>query len=531
MAACGKKTRPGGRSAQSGSVAGKPKSGGTLTTTLNVNPSDFDPTGRPTVNRTLLCHAYDSLLSFKNGPNVPFDDVEVQPGLADSWESPDGSSFTFHLHKGTRYANVPPVSGRELSAADVKWSIQYISRTGPIKEDKKLFPAQYADSFVGMTDIQTPDASTVVVRFDKPFAPYLNYAAAEWNPILAHEIYDQDGNFSDRIAGTGPFQQDVASSQKGNRYVYKKNPTYFKDGLPYLDQVTELIISDSSTAVAAFRTKQADILPTWASGSLGGADAIKRALPGAVVLKDLQKSFVLLTNMSQPPLNDPRVRQAINLSIDRDELVRVMTAGRGQWALAGAVPGYFTPQEIRQLLKYDPEQAKQLLAAAGFPNGLELELIDPTTKYGQQFETEVQLIQSQVKKAGISLKLKPVTDTEDSMAKRNGTFQLDLDPNTTKAGDPDGSLYPLFNSGSPTTNYLRVKDPKLDSLLDAQRREMDPAKRKDLVRQALRLINDNTYGIGMYDYPEYRALHPYVKGFAPSFAQFQDHQTRTWLDK
>ncbi|HTE87230.1 MAG TPA: ABC transporter substrate-binding protein, partial [Dehalococcoidia bacterium] len=446
------------------------------------------------------------------------------------WEAPDGLSFTFHLHKGARFANLAPVNGREVTSADVKWSAQYVSRAGPIKDDKKLFPAQYADSFSGLLDIQTPDASTVVVRFKEPFAPYLNYAAAEWNPILAHEVYDQNGNFSDLLLGSGPFQQDAAASQKGTRYIYKRNPTYFRDGVPYLDQITELIILDDSTALAAFQTKQVDILPSWAGSSLG-PDRVKRAVPDVQILQGLQKSYVMVTNMDKPPLNDARVRQALSLAIDRDELIKTIEGGNGQPALAGAVPGYFSLQEVKQLVAYDPEKAKQLLAAAGFPNGVELELIEPTTKYGQKFVTEVQLIQSQVKKANITLKLKPVTDTEDSQAKRAGTFQLDLDPNTTKAGDPDGSLYPLFNSGSPTTNYLRVRDPKLDALLEAQRREMDVAKRKDLVRQALRLINDNTYGIGMYDYPEYRAAQSYVQGYAASFAQFQDHHTKTWLAK
>jgi len=527
-AACGKSSRSGPAAPQ---ALGKPKAGGTFTTIQNTEPTDFDPTGRPTVNRTLMCYAYDSLLSFKSGPNVPFSDVEVQPGLADRWESPDGTSFTFHLHPGARFANLPPLNGRAVTSDDVKWSAQYVGRMGPIKDDKKLFPAQYADSFAGITDIQTPDAGTVVVRFKDPFAPYLNYAAAEWNPILAHEVYDQDGNFSNHLLGTGPFQLDQSASQKGNRWVYKKNPTYFRDGLPYLDQVVELVILDDSTALAALQTKQADMLPAWASISVGGGDAIKRAVPDAVIVQDLQKSFVLVTNMSKAPLNDARVRQAISLGIDRDELIQTMTQGKGQPALAGAIPGYYTPDEIKQLVKYDPAQSKQLLAAAGFANGLDLELIDPTTKYGQQFNTEVQLIQSQLKKVSINITLKTVTDTEDSQAKRNGTFQLDLDPNTTKAGDPDGPLYPLYNSGSPTTNYLRVKDSKLDTLLEAQRREMDPAKRKDIVRQALKLINDNAYGVGMYDYPEYRGLQPYVQGFGPSFAQFQDHQTTTWLNK
>jgi peptide/nickel transport system substrate-binding protein len=526
LAACGR----GQSSSATAPAAAKPKPGGALTTAQNVEASDFDPTGRPTVNRPLMCYAYDSLLSWKNGPGVPFSDVEVQPGLADSWESPDGLTYTFHLHMGARFQNLAPVNGRAVTSADAKWSVQYVSRTGTIKDDKKLFPGQYADSFTGLQDIQTPDDSTVIVRFEKPFAPYLNYAAAEWNPILAHEVYERDGNFSNLLLGTGPFQLDTSAVQKGTRYIYRKNPTYFRDGLPYVDQISELIIPDDSTALAAFQTKQVDILPSWAGSSLG-PDRITRAVPDAQILEGLQKSFVMLTNMDKPPLNDARVRQALTLAIDRGELIKSMTGGKGQPALAGAVPGYYSADEVKQLVPYDPEKAKQLLAAAGFANGIDLELIEPTSKYGQAFVTEVQLIQSQVKKAGINLTLKPVSDTEDSMTKRAGTFQLDLDPNTTKAGDPDGCLYPLYNSTSTTTNYLRVRDPQLDALLEAQRREMDPAKRKDLVRQALKLINDNTYGIGMYDYPEYRAAQAWVKGYAASFPQLQDHHANTWLAK
>jgi ABC-type transport system substrate-binding protein len=259
LAACG--GRQSSQSATSTAYA-KPKPGGALTTAQNVEASDFDPTGRPTVNRPLMCYAYDSLLSWKNGPGVPYSDVAVQPGLADSWESPDGLSYVFHLHNGARFQNLPPVNGRPVTSADVKWSAQYVSRTGPIKDDKKLFPAQYADSFSGLQEIQTPDDNTAVVRFAPPFAPYLNYAAAEWNPILAHEVYERDGNFSSLLLGTGPFQLDATAVQKGTRYIYKKNPAYFRDGLPYVDQITELIILDDSTALAAFQTKQVDVLPS-----------------------------------------------------------------------------------------------------------------------------------------------------------------------------------------------------------------------------------------------------------------------------
>jgi peptide/nickel transport system substrate-binding protein len=528
-AACGGR---GGTSTQSPSAktVGKPKPGGQLNVRQLTDPFDFDPTGKPTNNRAPMAYAYDSLLSFKSGPDVAFYDVKIQPGIAERYEAPDGTTFTFHLRRNVKFANLPPVNGRPVTSADVKWSMEYVARLGAIKDDKKLFPGLYSDSFQGLTSIQTPDDYTVVFKFSEPLAPFVNYSAAEWNPVLAHEIYEQEGNFSNRLVGTGPFQIDEASSRNGEHSVYKRNPTYFLDGRPYLDQINEIDLKDDATALAAFQTKQLDLIPSRTVAGVGGIDVVKRTVPDAVVFEDMEKSKLLVMGTEKPPLNDARIRKALSLSIDHEEYVKAMTGGKGEWALASAVPGLFSQQEIKQILKYDPEGAKRLVAEAGYPNGVELELIYPPQKYGQQHVTQVQLLQSQAKKGNINIKLQPVEDSVESKRQKQGDFQLDLLPNTIKAGDPDGILYAIYFSTS-GSNYGRVKDPKLDKMLLDQRREMDPAKRKELIREIVRYVNDVPWGLGLYDGPEAWPVRPYVKGFAPNFAQLNDHHAETWLDR
>jgi peptide/nickel transport system substrate-binding protein len=530
LAACGRGggSTSSGASGQSAGVA--PRQGGTLTARQLTDPFDFDPTGKPTNNRSPVSQCYDSLLSFKATPDNPYNNVVLMPGLAEQWEAPDGLTFTFHLRKGIRFHNLPPVNGREVTSEDLKWSMQYISRTGQFKDDKKLFPALYSDSFQSLADIQTPDAQTVVYKFSDPLAPFINYCAAEWNPVLAHEVYDAEGNFSNTLIGTGPFFRDAGSSANGQKTVYRRNPNYFLNGIPYLDQVNEIDLKDDSTALAALQTKQLDIIESRTVTGVGGPDVIKRTIPDAVIFTDLMKSKLISLGLDKPPLNDLRIRQALSLSIDRDEFIKTMTGGKGQWALASATPGLFTDAEIKQILKYDPDQAKQLVADAGYPSGVDIELIYPTQKYGQEHITQVQLLQAQAKKGNINIKLTPLEDSTESKRQKEGDFQIDVLPSTVKAGDLDGIIFALYYSTS-GSNYGHVRDPKLDQLLIAQRREMDATKRRDLIRQAVRYLNEQVYGLGMYDAPEYWPWQPYVKNFALNVAQLNQHYLNTWLAK
>ena len=279
-------------------------------------------------------------LVFKHGTDVPYDTGVLQPNLAAKWEQPDPMTYVFHLRPGIKFANMPPVNGRDLTSSDIKWSYEYWSRSGQFK-DKKLPPSQYASYFEGVAGIDATDPQTATVRFSKPFVPFINYTASYFNPIVPHDIYDADGKLSNQIAGTGPGQIDLQDSQKGSRWVWKRNPAYWDTGKPYVDEVHWIVIADEAAATSAFQTKQVDILGIAADTiSARTAEQIKKANPTAMVAEYLPvgTSLYLNINCSRAPLKDARVRQAISFGLDRDEFIKTISAGRGGWALSGSIP-------------------------------------------------------------------------------------------------------------------------------------------------------------------------------------------------
>ena len=529
LAACGR--GQGSKStAPSAANSGKPRYGGQFNAAEGGDPSKLDPVlGSKAAPRILLL-TNNSLMSFKAGPGVKYTELDIQPELAERWESPDPQTYVFHLSQPVKFANLPPVNGRDLTSADVKWTYEYLTRTGDLA-NKKLAPSGIASFFSGLDRVDTPDPATAIIHFSQPFAPFLSYAATHFAAILAHEIFDQDGDFSKRAVGSGPFQLDNSTSHPGQVWQFKKNPTYFKQGRPYLDQVNWLVLPESATEEAALLAKQIDVLDY---DSLLGDTVfrLQKQDPSLVLFEDLDYTgHHIYINVSKPPLEDERVRKAFAYCIDRDEFIKTFANGKGQWALAGANPGIFTDQETKQILIHDPSQAKQLVTAAGYPNGVDIEFLYNTDSYGAIWASKVQLIQSQVKQAGINLQLKLVDSSTADNARRSGNFQLNmtLGPPGFQV-DPDNALYPLFYPGS-TGNRGRVDDPLLTPLLVAQRRELDPTKRRDIIRQAVRQINTTIDALALYYGDVHNLWQPYVKNYAPNMGSYGRALTDTWLVK
>ncbi len=281
--ACGS-LHKGGKSAAP--AAGVPKSGGQLAMRASTDPFDWDLSyvGKSAPNGGGMGLAYNSLLTYQFGPNVPFAELRLKPSLAESWEiSPDAPRFVFRLRRGVSFTNAPPVNGRALTSADVKWSYEYWSRTSSIAA-KNLPKSQFDWFFEGLAGIDTPDEATVAVNFSKPFVPFLSYAAADFNPIVPHEIFDQYGSLKDHIAGSGPYQLDLDTSQKGSRWAWKKNSSYWDSGKPYIDDIRWLVIEDDAAAAAAFRSRQLDMLGSGLAGriSFTQAQQIRRDNPAAI---------------------------------------------------------------------------------------------------------------------------------------------------------------------------------------------------------------------------------------------------------
>ncbi len=515
---CSSATPP---SASTPGAGDQPQPGGRVSLRWAADPSDWDITrgGYCNTCTPAIALAYSSLLGQD-------EQLKLMPELAQSWDlSPDATAFTFHLRSGLKFANLPPVNGRDLTATDVKFSYEYLTRTGEFAGRKDLPAYVYVWMFEGMDSVAASDPSTVTVRFKKPFAPFLSYAASADNAIMAREIYDADGSFSNQMVGSGPFQLDVPGRQRGSRLVFKKNPTYFEPGKPYLDELQYLIISDPSTMIAAFQTKQLDILDARSSES---AASIVRGVPQAQSSEDLAPSpSHMYMNTRTGPLSDVRVRRAISLGLNRDEFLQVLFQGKGGWALAGAFQDTYTQAEVKQILKYDPEAAKKLLAEAGYASGLDLELNYAQDGNPDTYLTEAQLLQAQMKKVGINLTFK-ITDRPTYLERRRkGEFVINT---TGKAvqGDVDSYLYAVFYSTS-SANYGGVKDPALDKLIDAQRQEPAPAKRQELVRQAVRLIADQAWQLALYTPPVFTYWQPHVRDYVSGADDFR--LLSTWIKK
>jgi len=494
------------------------------------NPYDWDMSyaGKSSPNDSGIGYAYNSLLGFKSPPEVKYAEMVVRPELADRWEpSQDGKVFTFHLRSGVKFANVPPVNGRELTSADVKWSIEYWTRTGQFK-DVKLPKGQFDYMYEGLEGVDTPDKYTAVVRFKEPFVPFLNYMASDWNPVVPREIYEQDGHLKDIIAGSGPFQLDAATSQKGTRWVWKKNPTYWEAGKPYLDEIRWLILPDESTMKAAFQTKQLDYVYNLAFGDY---QDVRKSNPQAVEFKYVQPRgyHLYLSNAKGGPFTDVRVRRAAALAIDRDEINKVVAGGQGIWAVPGAMADLFTEAEAKQLQRQDVEAAKKLMAEAGLAGGVNLDwpILNDEARANL---TWFQLIQAQLKRAGFNVTFDPMDKVTQRQKKYSGDY--DLDSGVGLGGleaDIDSMLYGPYHSTS-SGNWSKAKDSELDKLLVAQRREPNPEKRREILREAAKRIVDQAWGIELIYPPKWDLLHPHMKNFAPHFGN-RTGEAFAWLDK
>jgi len=176
----------------------------------------------------------------------------------------------------------------------------------------------------------------------------------------------------------------------------------------------------------------------------------------------------------------------------------------------------FSEAEVKQVLRYDPAEARRLVAEAGYPNGVEMAYI-LTPDSGTLFVSQSELLQAQLRKAGINLVMKSFTNQEAATKRRTGDG-YDVAPTRRSSVDTDvdSNIFAPFHSRSPG-NFGRVNDPKLDLLLEAQRREPDPARRRELVREAARYIARESLGMILPYGVEYRLTQGHLRGYYPNF--------------
>jgi peptide/nickel transport system substrate-binding protein len=454
---------------------------------------------------------YSQLVRFPYGPEQKHSaDFSIVPDLAEKWKYESPTSVVFTLRKGVKFHNKPPVNGREVTAEDVKYSVErFMAKSG---FRSRLEPVQSVD---------VVDRYTVRMTLKEPYAPLLNHLAnAAYVVILAKEVEDKlkDFNRPEAMIGTGPFM--VKSYQKGVQIAFERNPDYFVKDLPYLDGVVIEITPESTARLSMLRAGKVDLGHMWGYLVPEEAKSLKQSNPEMMmnpVLTIGQGMIYMRTD--QPPFNDVRVRRAMALAIDRKAWNDSLFFGEG-CIDAGPVPcamkewkldaSKLDPAKAKYLVGYDPAEAKKLLVQAGHPNGFTTPMFH-WPGYAPPWRTFFDLAGDNLGKIGINVEFKPEEYGKYISTTYLGKYEKMAMGPITPFSEVDDWLYSAFFPEQPN-NRSHVADAELNKLLIAQRREMDPKKRKQIVDDIQRHLVDKAYYVYMPHPPQYITHAPQVKG-------------------
>jgi len=509
--------------------AGPPRRGGILRA-RGWDPPHFDPhLTRAFMTHTALSFVYNKLLRHKVGPDVPPGTFIVEPDLAERWEAPDDTTYIFHLRQGVKWHNKPPVNGRELVAEDVKFSFDRFL-TIPGNPERQLLES--------VERVEVVDRYTVKFLLKEPFVWLLDILANAmciW--IVAPEVGEKYGDFKkvETAIGTGPFL--LESYEPNVKTVFKRNPDYFRQGLPYIDGVEWLVVQDESTGLAMYRTGQLDTGPggNWTVRQ-EDLEALKKSHPHLRYQDMLAiNSTTIWMRTDQPPFNDVRVRRAISQAVDRQALIEAVylrgepspAIGRGlaQWSLPIDQLG-----EGARYYQYNPREAKRLLAEAGFAKGLKTPLT-VSSGYGRDLIEATQLVQRYLKDVGIEAELKIQEYGAYQATTGQGKFEgMAMGPFAV-AWEGDSALYGPYMPDQPR-NRGHINDPKLTAIVQEQRRTKDPEARKQILVDFQRYAAEQQYYVYLFSVMITSSRQPYVKNFTHNLTfDYGSRVAELWLER
>ncbi|MEO6197613.1 MAG: ABC transporter substrate-binding protein [Dehalococcoidia bacterium] len=413
--------------------------------------------------------------------------------LALNLEQPEATEFIFQLRPGVKNSATGggkpnPAAGEEITSEDVKQS--FIRRGTSITAPDKRFPRKIAgssDPAALEAALLTPDPYTFKFTMAEPFVPAVRDMANPTWAIVSAKVLDEYLYLSQDAFGAGPFQLEEF---RGNeRIVVKRNPNYFIEGRPRLDGITYIVITEPSSLYSAFRQGQHDV-----NGSVlyrddydelkGESDFIVAATPS--------RFYPVVHLKMKPPFDDIRVREALDLSINRDELTAVIWKGEGEYngPIQWSQPKWALPQEeVRAFYPYDPERAKELLADAGYEGGFTSRLKLPKVTGASFIADMAVLLKEQWSRVGINVEIDEVElGAYIGSTLLPGNFEMTFFPNLPW-DEPDRPLSFYHSLGvTGSGNWTNYTNPALDKLINAQAAEFDQAKRQQIVLEAQRMI-------------------------------------------
>jgi len=434
-----------------------------------------------TPDKAIVGWMFNGLVRFKPGTMNP---DQIEPDLAESWDtSSDLNTWTFHLRHGVQCNN----GYGELTSDDVVFSLKRAA-------DSKS--SAYSSDFAGVDSFDAADPYTVQIKFKQrpPNVLGLLTAYQSGNIVCKKAVERLGDDFRTQAVGTGPFA--YAEYTPNQSVVLTANKNYFR-GAPKIDKIVYKYIPSDATRDLAYQSGEIDLIygrqdQTWAERMQ------KEPHTTVDVFGPGELSNVSL-NITKPPLDDLRVRQAIAYALNRKDLVKFKGELTAREAVSVIPHDYLGTDESAPLYPYDPAKAKELLAAAGHPDGVTIKAIQ--TQLSTMLNT-MQIVQAQLKKVGIDLQLDVVDHPTFHAQIRKDLSQVVM-YSAARLPVADVYLTQFFHSRSivatPTavTNFSHCS--VADQEIDAARAETDTAKQKALWKEAQDKLVQQVCAVPLYE--------------------------------
>ncbi len=493
-AASGSAAGSGAAAPKEAAKAAAPQKGGTLTIGLDSEPPTLDPHASPSaVSFYITNQACESLLYLD-------ENRQLKPWLAESWEVSDGGkTFTFKLRKDVKFQD-----GTPFNAQAVKWNL-----------DRIVNPSYKAGSaltyLTGFDKADVVDDYTIKISFKNPYAPFLTNAAGGPLAMISPTGTPKQGDQVNKTPiCTGPYKidewvaKDHATLSRWDDYN-RQLPYASQAGPGFTDKVVFKFVPENGTRMAAAESGEIQVasaipsqdLPRFESNS--AYTVVKKPWVGT------PRYWAL--NVTKPPTDDVKVRQAINYAVDKDAILNTLYKGIGTKGFAPLAASMMDDPALRAYYPFNVDKAKQLLDEAGWKagadgirtkNGQRLEILLNDIDQGSGPQQIDVLLQGQLRNIGADVKLK--TQARAPWYEDNYRCATNGPVLFLRSGDPDAltSLFSSANVGS-NFNFTCLKDPEIDKALDQGRAESDPAKRKEIYMALQKKLLDGAYMVPLAD--------------------------------
>ena len=472
------------------------KSGGVVPMQKHAAPRRIDPhpsgSGIDISEASLL---YNGLVKYNDIGDVK----QIIGDLATHWDvSDDGKTYTFIIPEGVQWTD-----GTPLTAADVVFSLDRMVQEGENRPRAGALRTYYTSS-------EAIDPQSIAVNLKFPAAAFLPALGIDYMKIVPKHVVEagtEIGNVAPQV-GSGPYE--MVDYRKGDSIEYKRNENYFKDGLPLLDGIIKYVITDKGRTKAAFETKQV-LMGTVGFTGMNVQDYLNlQESAGDHLTVHFMDDFLaigLMLNTTIPPYDNPKVRRALFLAVDRQAQVDAFGFGKG--LIHGPLPSWLwfgVPEEellevpgFRQTAdgKKDPqdlEMAKQLLAEAGYPDGFDATI---TVRQTGIYADQAALLKDQFREIGIDITTRPMESTAGLAAFLALDFEMGIQGTGFAFHDPDQILAGLYLPRG-ARNYPGWEHPKITQLYDQQARATDQTKRGEIISEIEQiLLYEDNHWIGL----------------------------------